>query len=352
MLDHSRNLGGEEEPTETGDIIAQTHSHKKYKCPQCPSSFKRPENLKRHQRGHDDSRRFTCQVCGKSFARSDILGRHVSTHTPLERPNDNPHRRRACRECARARERCSRGEPCRRCSTKALCCLYPEEHQFKTMTPSGSSPSNSEPGHYNGAGVGWFDPHSPQETPFTLGSSMLQDNIEPLEWPIEDSPDPSRRLSTLSASSYGEVHQTSLPSPFGSDALPLGHQRTTSWATSTIGMDDMGFAPDSAQLEATMGFHAQLSTLPLDMASTTSPMSFHQSGFSPDPQDYSHNEFLDGGHFNADFYSQNSHITHQPPTLDFWNSMKSHEYHHLGFQTPNLEIDDPETYFQSGPQGY
>ncbi|KAF5660262.1 zinc finger zas1 [Fusarium circinatum] len=35
-------------------------------------------------------------------------------------------RRRACLECARAREKCSRNLPCLRCSTKALECAYPQ----------------------------------------------------------------------------------------------------------------------------------------------------------------------------------------------------------------------------------
>lgn len=38
-----------------------------------------------------------------------------------------PKRRRACTECAKARERCSKDDPCRRCSTKALSCAYPPE---------------------------------------------------------------------------------------------------------------------------------------------------------------------------------------------------------------------------------
>ncbi|RKL00746.1 hypothetical protein BFJ68_g12612 [Fusarium oxysporum] len=41
----------------------------KYQCSQCPRSFKRPEHLKRHQKGHDSLRGFECDVCHKSFTR-------------------------------------------------------------------------------------------------------------------------------------------------------------------------------------------------------------------------------------------------------------------------------------------
>ncbi|TXC06529.1 hypothetical protein FocTR4_00010733 [Fusarium oxysporum f. sp. cubense] len=43
----------------------------KYQCSQCPRSFKRPEHLKRHQKGHDSLRGFECDVCHKSFTRRD-----------------------------------------------------------------------------------------------------------------------------------------------------------------------------------------------------------------------------------------------------------------------------------------
>lgn len=70
MLDHRISLGGKEESVEASTVLPELHSEKKYwSCPQCPSSFKRSENLKRHQRGHDESRRFICQICDKSFAR-------------------------------------------------------------------------------------------------------------------------------------------------------------------------------------------------------------------------------------------------------------------------------------------
>ncbi|KAF5710716.1 zinc finger zas1 [Fusarium mundagurra] len=49
-------------------------------------------------------------------------------------------RRRACLECARAREKCSRNLPCLRCSTKALDCAYPQTRN-KTVEASPTSQS-------------------------------------------------------------------------------------------------------------------------------------------------------------------------------------------------------------------
>ncbi|SCN97784.1 uncharacterized protein FFB20_10508 [Fusarium fujikuroi] len=47
-------------------------------------------------------------------------------------------RRRACLECARAREKCSRNLPCLRCSTRALECAYPQTRD-KTIDASPAS---------------------------------------------------------------------------------------------------------------------------------------------------------------------------------------------------------------------
>lgn len=44
-------------------------------------------------------------------------------------------RKRACLECAKARERCTKGSPCSRCSSRALDCTYPEGKQDET-TPA------------------------------------------------------------------------------------------------------------------------------------------------------------------------------------------------------------------------
>ncbi|KAI1372012.1 hypothetical protein F4677DRAFT_277260 [Hypoxylon crocopeplum] len=120
-------------------------AQEKYQCPRCPSSFKRPEHLKRHQRSHDGHKPFMCSICLKRFFRSDILTRHELMHVAAQRTNHTLTRKRACTECARARERCSRDEPCLRCSTKSLQCLYPDDAGQKSHSLSGetsTSPGN------------------------------------------------------------------------------------------------------------------------------------------------------------------------------------------------------------------
>ncbi|KAH7250936.1 hypothetical protein BKA59DRAFT_499871 [Fusarium tricinctum] len=98
----------------------------KYQCSQCPRNFKRQEHLKRHQKCHESSRAFECDVCHKSFTRSDILSKHSAIHdhsTAVVKHDAG--RRRACLECAKAREKCSRNSPCQRCSARSLNCTYP-----------------------------------------------------------------------------------------------------------------------------------------------------------------------------------------------------------------------------------
>ncbi|KAI1126341.1 hypothetical protein F5Y10DRAFT_214448 [Nemania abortiva] len=184
MLDHNTSLG-QEDSWELDTPPTQPLSQKKYQCPQCPSSFKRPENLKRHQRGHDEHSRFTCQICDKSFARSDILGRHTAIHNPRERRNDNPQRRRACHECARVRERCSRGEPCRRCAIKALHCLYPDEPQSKITTSDTWNSPTFGPGDYAATTANVFDPQSSLATQYPGRDSLLHVQGGS-QWQIED----------------------------------------------------------------------------------------------------------------------------------------------------------------------
>ncbi|KAI1421113.1 hypothetical protein F5Y12DRAFT_61322 [Xylaria sp. FL1777] len=359
MLNHGISLGGEGESVEASTLLAQSHSQKKYKCPQCPSSFKRPENLKRHQRGHDESRRFMCQICDKSFARSDILGRHVSIHVPLERRNDNPQRRRACHECARARERCSRGEPCRRCTIKALCCVYPEEHQFKTVTPNVWSPSTSESDHYNATGSGWIDPQSPLGTPYT-GGDMLLEGPESSEWQVEAPPVPYRGPSTLSTSPYKGAHpfrsdysDTRLVAPFRYDALSPLDEGLCPWGTSNISTNDIA---SDVQLGGVMGVHDHTIDIPLNLTPNSNQIGFHQPGFSTELQDHHSSSSLDTNHLNTAFYPYNTHgpdssahttMLSQPETLGSWNTLKSHQYLH-GAQAPNTDFDDQEALFQSG----
>ncbi|KAK9433652.1 hypothetical protein V1505DRAFT_303359, partial [Lipomyces doorenjongii] len=48
-----------------------------FKCDQCPQSFNRNHDLKRHKRIHLDVKPFPCPNCDKTFSRKDALKRHT-----------------------------------------------------------------------------------------------------------------------------------------------------------------------------------------------------------------------------------------------------------------------------------
>ncbi|KAK2765077.1 hypothetical protein FQN54_008776 [Arachnomyces sp. PD_36] len=48
-----------------------------FKCDQCPQSFNRNHDLKRHRRIHLEVKPFPCAHCVKSFSRKDALKRHI-----------------------------------------------------------------------------------------------------------------------------------------------------------------------------------------------------------------------------------------------------------------------------------
>lgn len=50
---------------------------KQFQCPQCPLSFRRNHDLKRHVKIHLPVRPYTCELCNKAFNRKDALRRHV-----------------------------------------------------------------------------------------------------------------------------------------------------------------------------------------------------------------------------------------------------------------------------------
>jgi len=49
------------------------HSERPFKCDQCPQSFNRNHDLKRHKRIHLAVKPFPCGHCDKSFSRKDAL---------------------------------------------------------------------------------------------------------------------------------------------------------------------------------------------------------------------------------------------------------------------------------------
>ncbi|KAK6397179.1 hypothetical protein LTR65_007679 [Meristemomyces frigidus] len=53
------------------------HNDRPFRCDQCPQSFNRNHDLKRHKRIHLAVKPFPCGHCDKSFSRKDALKRHV-----------------------------------------------------------------------------------------------------------------------------------------------------------------------------------------------------------------------------------------------------------------------------------
>lgn len=59
-----------------------------FKCDQCPQSFNRNHDLKRHKRIHLSVKPFPCTHCDKSFSRKDALKVSLSTSTNAEIDTD------------------------------------------------------------------------------------------------------------------------------------------------------------------------------------------------------------------------------------------------------------------------
>lgn len=55
----------------------QAANDRPFKCDQCPQSFNRNHDLKRHKRIHLAVKPFPCTHCDKSFSRKDALKRHI-----------------------------------------------------------------------------------------------------------------------------------------------------------------------------------------------------------------------------------------------------------------------------------
>ncbi|GAP83280.2 putative C6 and C2H2 transcription factor -like protein [Rosellinia necatrix] len=313
MADDHTSLGRDEEAWEPSNAIpTQFGTQEKYQCPQCASSFKRPENLKRHQRGHDERRRFACPICGKSFARSDILSRHTAIHVPQEQRNDNPHRRRACRECARVRERCSRGEPCRRCAMKSLGCVYPEEPGFKITTPHNWCSSTSEAGDYYTAEAGGFDPRYPPEAAHAGIDAASHGSGH---WGTESLPPAYEESyiqspSTLPQGGYHSYqpspHETPITSYYRYEAPPLPEKGPYPGSTDDISMDDTGFTTSGAEFEAFKAeYEGETTAMPLIHPSQ---MGAYQSGQSTEFQhSYAYEQGFDSRHFSASLATQGVH---------------------------------------------
>ncbi|KAI0532556.1 hypothetical protein GGR58DRAFT_163912 [Xylaria digitata] len=192
---------------------------------------------------------------------------------------------------ARARERCSRGSPCRRCAIKSLYCLYPEEHQFKTMTPYTWSSSASDSGDYEAPGVGWLGSQSPLGTTYTGNDALLQ-GLEPSQWQVESSSVPYGGLPTYSALSHSRFHpyqsgplEFRLPPSVRHNGPSLRDAGPYLGSTSRICTDDMKLVTGGAELEGMLGAYEQTINMPFHL-NCSSRMSLQQYSPSTEFQDH------------------------------------------------------------------
>jgi len=58
---------------------------KPYVCNECLKAFKRPDQLKRHEKIHTGEKPHACKICGRCFARTDHRNMHQMKHTEEEK---------------------------------------------------------------------------------------------------------------------------------------------------------------------------------------------------------------------------------------------------------------------------
>ena len=152
-----------------------------FHCEQCGSCFTRQEHLARHARTHTKEKPHLCFECGKSFSRRDALLRHSASHASAARVTSAFSR--ACRQCAASRARCTRDQPCGRCSDKGLFCDYPPSRRnrgnSRPQPSNGLQGAPDTPGRSEGVGVS-DDPWS------SLTAVAGQETIEQVPgcWPV------------------------------------------------------------------------------------------------------------------------------------------------------------------------
>ncbi|KAF4626545.1 hypothetical protein G7Y89_g11610 [Cudoniella acicularis] len=117
----------------------------KFQCSICGDSFKRLEHLSRHRKSHVNDKPYGCPICKKHFTRRDSLNRHISIHNSntdhRERPVPIARVPRACSNCARLRLRCDGQNPCVRCQTKNVPCIYVHRSRVRIAVAQGASKS-------------------------------------------------------------------------------------------------------------------------------------------------------------------------------------------------------------------
>ncbi|KAL7648996.1 hypothetical protein ACMYSQ_012594 [Aspergillus niger] len=75
-MQQMQQLNGGHPPHPDPDAPGPTND-RSFKCDQCPQSFHRSYDLKRHKRIHLSVKPFPCMHCSKSFSRKDALKRHM-----------------------------------------------------------------------------------------------------------------------------------------------------------------------------------------------------------------------------------------------------------------------------------
>ena len=55
-------------------------AHRYYVCPSCPESFKLMEQLTRHSKIHESSKKIKCNICDKAFRTNSNLKQHLTFH--------------------------------------------------------------------------------------------------------------------------------------------------------------------------------------------------------------------------------------------------------------------------------
>jgi len=74
---HMRYFDGQSHPGGMLGAPQLAHNDRPFKCDQCPQSFNRNHDLKRHKRIHLAVKPFPWGWCDKSFSRKDALKRHI-----------------------------------------------------------------------------------------------------------------------------------------------------------------------------------------------------------------------------------------------------------------------------------
>lgn len=108
-------------------------------CPHCPAKFTRSTHLNRHLKTHLGERQHHCDKCGAQFTRKDLLTRHQRNCDS----SGNRSRRKSCRACAEAKQRCDTERPCSRCSARGKECVYIEDIVNNRNIPQTTTPATT-----------------------------------------------------------------------------------------------------------------------------------------------------------------------------------------------------------------